>query len=345
MRLGGRLEQIELFAAIANAYINGNAKNYNDVAKYISEKKPHLVEEWLKGEKRDEAVRDAHFTRCAQHIAKAMEFKKKLIETDNKGTWLTPTGKTAGEWCNRIFACIDRHSPPLEPAAQIQFTLATPHFYEWTALPSILGSFTQTPIGQNVDFTVRQTQDVVEGINLLRDREVDALLDGVHPDIRYPGTERIKLPFTLSPIVLMPAGDGRPKRQKVESLTLDQLREAPLAYVEMPDNVRDLLMRISPRGRRIRVSTTATVINLVKESGYYGLAVNWKRPLGDAFGRTVRVGIVTEIIREVELALFIRKEKLKNAAFGNVLDTFETSAHTFFAGEAKRKALIPLSRQ
>lgn len=342
MRLRGRLENIELFAAIANAYIEGKATNYNDVAEYIKEKKPHLAEQWVTG---DEKVRDAHFSRCAQHIAQAMEYNAKLIDTDHKGTWLTPAGAAAGKWCNRIFACIDKHFPPLEPAERIEFTLATPHFYEWTALPSILGIFIQTPHGKNVDFTVRQTQDVVEGINLLRDREVDALLDGVYPGIKYPGTDRIPLPFTLSPIVLMPGIQDGPKRQKPERLTVDRLRETPLAYVEMPDDVRDLLMRISPRGRRIRVSTTATVINLVKESGYYGLGVNWKKPLGDAYGRSVRIGIVNEITRKVELALFVRKEKSKNATFGKVLDAFEKSVRTFFENELEQKALIPLTRQ
>lgn len=265
-----KLELVVFFAYVADAYDAGLV-HYAKIAEYLIAKF---------GKRHDLALSVSPRRYIGKQIADLQSYLHcdDLTHQSRSTGGLTDIGDVVGQWARGIRACIDGNAREhvVIPAPN-RLTIATHHYYEWVALPNVIERLVGEPTGRAWKIRVRQVDNVFQGIDLLRDGLVDALIDGVPKDAKFPGPKPKDLGLTFKRVVLVPHSEKHNFIQREgRMISVNDIVDKPIAFVDMPKELETRLGSGQPTASRIRLSTTASVVKMVRDHGFYGLALNWR---------------------------------------------------------------------
>lgn len=170
---------------------------------------------------------------------------------------------------------------------------ATHNVYELVLVPELLQKFIEESGGvENVELQTYEISDIWQGIDLLRTGTVSLVLDGVaeKPQDEFILAEDLGVAWKR--IVLVPKQPSKEIREKVNALpkrrdskwlTLEQLADLPLCFVERGDVFESELTR-GAKAPRLGLGSIEAVRRLVKTRHFLGLSINWTRVLGEDCG-------------------------------------------------------------
>lgn len=268
-----RLKQVVLFAYIAEIYGNSTS-TYKRVAEELAVRLSPLLAELqtAETEKKNEFIREI-VKQLANYLGTTQ-----LTKRAGKATKLSDVGRLVGEWARGIKNCVDGNAAKYAVAPQPRrLTIATHHYYEWIAFPSVIQTLTTRFADRPWKIRLRQVDNIYQAIDLLREGEVDAVVDGVPAKTEFPGIHKESLGLNFRRVVLVPRChlDDLPSRTDCH-ISLADLKNKPLAYVDMPSDMEEYLESTHPKATRLRLSTTASVVKMVQNHNFCGFALNWK---------------------------------------------------------------------